>query len=439
MVQEAKKLYKTKPLENWGWAKELRKKYYERVMKAKELGLVLSSGSAHSRILGAGLENHIHFGGEPYGASLAQFPELATECVEATETLGFARDMCAYMRLYWGSVALNKSPWGEFPKPEFVIQSQICDSHSKWHQHSSEMLGVPFYTTEVPQFYPAMRPPDKYQVDYVAAQFSDMVEWIEKTTGRKWNDQLFADALLRLNRLHVLWAKICELNQAIPAPLDIKSMFALYWPSTSGEINEETENFYKALLEEVQDRVKNQIAAVATERARVLHENQPPWYALWFFREMEKYGCVCIGGGYLFFLGGSWELYTDEKGKPSMRVEKPIEERLGRPKNREDCMHMLSVLHFGRYRMITSSDAKRAAAVAIARGWKVDGAILMQNRGCEGLSLGISETRVALINEGFPTMAYEANMADRREWDEAQVRDRLEAFMESLGLKRLEP
>ena len=59
------------------------------------------------------------------------------------------------------------------------------------------------------------------------------------------------------------------------------------------------------------------------------------------------------------------------------------------------------------------------------------------NRGCEGLGQYQLEMRQAMLDAGVPVLAYEGNMADKRELDEAQVVDRMEAFMESLGLKRL--
>jgi benzoyl-CoA reductase/2-hydroxyglutaryl-CoA dehydratase subunit BcrC/BadD/HgdB len=47
------------------------------------------------------------------------------------------------------------------------------------------------------------------------------------------------------------------------------------------------------------------------------------------------------------------------------------------------------------------------------------------------------EIRLILLNQGIPVLAFEHNMADRREFDEVQVMARLDAFMESLGLKQL--
>ena len=45
---------------------------------------------------------------------------------------------------------------------------------------------------------------------------------------------------------------------------------------------------------------------------------------------------------------------------------------------------------------------------------------------------------MALQEKGISVMAYEGNMADKREIDERQILDRLDSFMESLGLNKLE-
>ena len=50
------------------------------------------------------------------------------------------------------------------------------------------------------------------------------------------------------------------------------------------------------------------------------------------------------------------------------------------------------------------------------------------NRGCEGLSIGITENRPGLIDEGFKVMTYEGNMGDEREFDPENVQARLSIF-----------
>ena len=61
-----------------------------------------------------------------------------------------------------------------------------------------------------------------------------------------------------------------------------------------------------------------------------------------------------------------------------------------------------------------------------------DGVLIHLNRGCEGFACGQMDCRLALIEAGIPTMTFEGNMADKREFDEAQTQKRIDAFMEAV-------
>jgi benzoyl-CoA reductase subunit B len=80
---------------------------------------------------------------------------------------------------------------------------------------------------------------------------------------------------------------------------------------------------------------------------------------------------------------------------------------------------------------------KSEMMIRIAKEWKLNGVMLHYNRGCEGLSLGIAENRLALQKAGFPVMTFEGNMGDEREFDEARTMSRIDAFMETLDLKKV--
>ena len=75
--------------------------------------------------------------------------------------------------------------------------------------------------------------------------------------------------------------------------------------------------------------------------------------------------------------------------------------------------------------------------IRLAKQWTVDGMIIHLNRGCEGQALGQMENRIRIQDEGLPVMTYEGNMGDKRELDEAEVLDRVDAFMESLDLTKI--
>ena len=74
----------------------------------------------------------------------------------------------------------------------------------------------------------------------------------------------------------------------------------------------------------------------------------------------------------------------------------------------------------------------------IAQQWKCDAAIIHLNRGCEGTATHQMELKIALAETGLPSLTYEGNMADEREFDEARDLRLIDLFLtETMGLKKL--
>jgi len=307
--------YHTKGLECWDKAKELRTKYYKDYAKAHDRGALRWEGGAWSfDALPQALEGEVHpLTEEPYGASVGADPETQVRYQEAAEgKWGCARDLCAYLRSYWGSIILDEYFFGgKWPKADFIFQNHICCSHGKWLQVVAELEGgqIPYFCFDV-----GAGPYDKIgerQINYVVEQLYDGIEFLEKTTGRKIVDEKLIQNVYNTYRSACYWSKVCELNQAIPAPLDEKSMYSLYVLGTLQKSSQEIADFYVELYEEVKERVANQIAAVGNERCRVLGDSQPPWGFLRILRYMEEYGIVSIGSLYTFSLIGWWQIDDD--------------------------------------------------------------------------------------------------------------------------------
>lgn len=341
------------------------------------------------------------------------------------------------MRNYWGSIILNKYVFGgEFPKPDFIWQDHICCSHAKWYQVARELEGgdIPYYVLDV-----SVGPYEelnKNRLDYVVGQMHDGIEWLEKVTGRKYDDEKLIQAVYNHCRSTSLWAEICNYNKAIPAPLDEKTMYSLYVLGTLQKSSQIVADFYEGLRDEVKERVARKIAAVATERCRVMSDTQPPWSFLNVFRYIEKYGCVSVGSLYTFGLIGMWEIQDDGTwGQRKTPQEQGVE-----IKDRDQALRFLArwELNKPEWQHFYSPQIKSDMMIRIGREWSLNGVMLHYNRGCEGLSLGIAENRLALIKAGFPVMVFEGNMGDEREFDEAQTLTRIDAFMESLGFEKLE-
>ena len=428
--------YPTEQLKCWKKAKELREQYYINFAKAKEKGGLRWSGSAWALdAIPAGLGNDVYsLTGEPYGATIAVDKKFNKECQDAAESYGFARDLCAYMRTYWGSIILNKYPFGgEFPKPDFNFQTQICCSHAKWYQAASKL------EHDTPTFFidvsvGAYKDLTTERLDYVTNQGLEACEWLEKTTGRKFNDELFIEAVKNEMRSTSLWAAICAENKAKPAPLDEKTMYSLYVLATLSKSSKWCADFYQECLDEVKDRVARGIAAVPNERCRVMSDTQPPWGFLKVFRYLEEYGAVSVGSLYTFGLEGIWETKPDGTWGPrTLPWEKGIEMN-----TREQAMRLYCDWNLSKpqWQHFYDPRIKTEMMKTIVKEWGVDGVMLHLNRGCEGLSIGIMENRLGLAASGIPVMTFEGNMGDEREFDLGRTQNRVDSFMETLGLKR---
>jgi benzoyl-CoA reductase subunit B len=427
--------YPTESLKLWGKAKQLREQYYQNYAKAKENGGLRWSGSAWALdAIPAGLGDDVYsLTGEPYAAAVAHDKKFAKECMDAAESVGFARDLCSYMRIYWGGMHLDKYLYGgKFPKPDFIFQTQICCSHSKWYQHVAQH-------EKVPQFYVDVgvgpyKDLNKDRLDYVTNQLLDGIDFLEKTTGRKFDDEKFIKAVKNEMRSTSRWADICALNKVKPAPLDEKTMYSLYVLATLSKSSQWCADFYDELYEEVKDRVARGIAAVPNEKCRMMSDTQPPWSFLKIFRYLETYGAVSIGSLYTFALEGIWEDKPDGSwGGRTLPWEKGI------PMNtREEVARLYADWNLSKpqWQHFFDPRLKTEMMLRIVKEWQVDGVMLHLNRGCEGLSMGIMENRGGIAKAGVPIMTFEGNMGDEREFDEVRTQARVDAFMEQLGLRR---
>jgi benzoyl-CoA reductase subunit B len=428
--------YPTETLKLWGKAKQLREQYYQNYAKAKENGGLRWSGSAWALdAVPAGLGDDVYsLTGEPYAAAVAHDRKFAKECMDAAESVGFARDLCSYMRIYWGGMHLDKYLYGgKFPKPDFIFQTQICCSHSKWYQHVAKV-------EQVPQFYVDVgvgpyKDMNKDRLDYVTNQLLDGIEFLEKNTGRKFDDEKFLKAVKNEMRSTSRWADICALNKVKPAPLDEKTMYSLYVLATLSKSSQWCADFYDELYDEVKDRVARGIAAVPNEKARMMSDTQPPWSFLKIFRYLETYGAVSIGSLYTFALEGIWEDKPDGSwGGRSLPWEKGIEMN-----TREQIARLYADWNLSKpqWQHFFDPRLKTEMMLRIVKEWQVDGVMLHLNRGCEGLSMGgIMENRGGIAKAGVPIMTFEGNMGDEREFDEVRTQARVDAFMEQLGLRR---
>ncbi|MFQ5826592.1 MAG: 2-hydroxyacyl-CoA dehydratase subunit D [Dehalococcoidia bacterium] len=433
--------YRTEPLKTYDKAKEIRSQHFRDVFTAKEQGKILTVGDLHGpKEIVAAFGEVVHIGGEPWAVFITregQETGLPLQALEAAESHGYARDLCGMTRMFWGAMFLDKSPWGmPFPRPDFSIGTNSCDYKGKWHQVTAEYLGIPRFVWEIGphhSFGGTLKVSEQC-IQYGVAQLEEFIAWLEKQLGRKCDDEKLVESLANYYRSRCYWGEVCQLEAHVPVPLEYKLLLPFFLLMEYQPYKKETVDTLAELKDEVKYRISRGITPLPEERARVTHEGLPPWYALHLFRYLRRHGVAVVGGSnHFMFIAPVQKRRDDFLFHPMDPVEWD-----GIPKTREQALRFRTLCeYYSEVRRINHGVAVMMMLEA-ARAWRVDGIIMEQDRGCINWCVGQIELRNAIQKAGIPCMHYEANRVDHREWSWPHVSDALDAFMEALGVPRVE-
>jgi benzoyl-CoA reductase subunit B len=431
-AMSANATYETRRLECMDKAKELQGAYFGGIGQAKDDGkLVAVGGYPLLSILYAGLGDiHINSGTGDVVA-MATNPDLAERSFKAMESKGYSRDLCPMTLLgsaaYMGDIAA----FGTLPKPHVWLNLVCCDLALGLTGVQREHWGIPVFNLD----YPITSAENKdSHLEYFASQMLDAIEWMEQVTGRTYDDELFIEAVRNDSRITTLWARICEANKAVPAPLSQQMLMMLSFPAACMRHKTSTADLYQMTWEEIQERVRDGIAAVASERCRLIHEGLPPLFFMQLLRFPEKYGAVFIGSHYDFSLNGAFERIDDG----SWQVIPSLDEQGVELRSREDAVKALARRNLRSPQWQAYLVEPHAMDIAkIVEDWRADGAVLHMDRGCKSLSGARVAAKRMIQERGFPAVLYEGDAANSQRFNQDEVLDRLESFLESMGLSRL--
>lgn len=345
---------------------------------------------------------------ENYGAVCGTSRTATALCREA-ESKGFSQDLCSYARSNIGSIFKpGSAPVGGLPRPDLlVICNNICGTVLKWYEALARIFRVPLFLIDTP--FIAGEPED-HHIAYVMEQLEDMVGGLEKLTGRRFDKKKLEYHLDMAEEVVKMWQEIRYLCRAHPSPLNIPDMFLHLAPIVVMRGTKEVIRYYKALRDEVQERVCSGKAAVQGEKYRLLWDNIAIWYALFrFFRMFSDRGASFVVDTY----AGGWAMDL-APGEPMERLARTY-----------------TTIFLNR-----SVEFRARQIIDLITDFDIDGFVMHSNRSCKPYSLVQEEIRRRVTAEtGVPGLMVEADMADFRNYSEEQTRTRVQAFLETLDMR----
>ncbi|RJP68029.1 MAG: 2-hydroxyacyl-CoA dehydratase [Candidatus Abyssobacteria bacterium SURF_17] len=340
---------------------------------------------------------------------------LAPECMEAAERMGYSRDLCGYLRNAIGYIheGMKKpdQPLGGLPAPDLIVAfGGGCIPAMKIFQAFGEHFKVPTYIADGPQI-----PPEDITdevISFATERFWHFIHWLEELSGKKLDLDRLTEVVRLSDRACELWDEIMDYRRFVPTPFsaaEIGVMFVMVvLPGT-----QEAVDFLEKFKHEVKERTENGIGCIPEERFRLFWDNIPLWYNMGLFNYFEKFGAVVVAETY----SAAWSIRLDP--------DKPIESLVRK-----------SMLSFP---LVSNVSLKKRIDLVLdaCRKYKIDGAILHSNKSCKPISLGQMDLKRALMETlEVPSVVFEADHMDVRNWNDAQVKNRLDAFMDMLEQRK---
>jgi benzoyl-CoA reductase subunit B len=336
------------------------------------------------------------------------------EPILAAEDMGYAGDNCAYVKADIGCMLKGITPaGGRLPKPTLVLCNFVgCNTYVKWFEHVSAFTGAPLFVLDVP--FLRGDQPSQADIDYVVRQIKEVVLRLESLTGRSFDYDRFRQAVAYSSQVEELWSQIKHLAKNSPSPFDAYfDAITLMGPLYVYRARHEGVEFFRAALEELKQKCRAGEGVYDQEKFRVVVEGPPPYPYFRTFRDMfAHWKAVAVASTYST-VGGLWEFgFRHDPEKPFESV----------------AMHMLAQNVTNRNYLQRYEQIRR-----YVQEWKADGVIIHFVKSCRLFSAGQGDMRDYFSRQlGVPTLYIESDLEDPRYFAEAQTKNRLDAFFESL-------
>lgn len=363
---------------------------------------------------------------------------VAVEFINEAEAEGFSNDICSYVNNTFG-YCKRFLEVGDLPPemgqvrgmrlPSFMLGSGAnCEPRYKWFQTvATRYFDVPVHTTDPlsPPWDVDVNDPsiEQQYTEQLRKDIHGLVAFLEEQTGKKLDRDLLQNIMKLSQEALWYWFQILQMRKATPCPMGSTDYFISIIPQMYMLGDQEAVNYYREMYYEVKDKVKKGEGVVDNEKYRLIFFGLPPWYNLGMFNYLESLGAVVVYES--VYNVGEWmelDLSDPLEALVQRTWKRAVFANQKGAETRPDTCEYSAVGYF------TGSDLLEE----FTKEFSLDGAVCHQTRSCRALSFGHIHTRNRLAKLGVPTLIFESDMADPRHWSDAQVKTRINAFLETI-------
>jgi len=390
--------------------------YYEldSAVKDKNKKVAWSTSVGPAEILRS-LGFYVYFP-ENHGAILGT-SRIATDMIPYANAIGYSPEVCSYLTSDIGAYLKKTTPLSKvyegiksIPKPDVVVfNTNQCRDVQDWMRFYAKEFSVPLLGIHTSR---GLNDVTETHIQSVAQQMKEMVEYLEKISGNTFDKRELQKVLSLSRECSDLWKKVLDTASNTPSPLTFFDGTIQMAPAVVLRGTQQAVDYYKLLLAELEQRIKDNDGAVDGEQFRIYWDGMPIWGRLRAHSELfaNKKACI-VASTYC----NSW-IFTDfDPSYPFKSMAKA----------------------YTKLFIVRSDEAKERYLKKMMRFFKIDGIIYHDSKSCPHNTNSRYGMPQRLEEEtGIPSLVVNGDLNDLRCLSDEQFITNVEAFIEQLEEKK---
>jgi benzoyl-CoA reductase/2-hydroxyglutaryl-CoA dehydratase subunit BcrC/BadD/HgdB len=217
---------------------------------------------------------------ENHGAMLGA-TRMATDLIPVANAAGYSPDICSYLTSDIGSYLEGKTPLSKaygmesIPKADVLVyNNNQCREVQDWFAFYAREWNVPIVGVQNPRMIGEVK---QSHLDDVRSQLEDMVPVLEQVSGNKFDIDRFREVVGLSKECTIRWRKVLESAANLPTPMTFFDHCIHMAPAVVLRGSKVAIEYYDQLLAEIDERIKDGVAAVPGEKVRLYWDGMPVW------------------------------------------------------------------------------------------------------------------------------------------------------------------
>ena len=359
---------------------------------------------------------HVYFP-ENHSAMLGA-SRIATDMIPYANAIGYSPEVCSYLTSDIGAYLKKFTPLSKayesiesIPKPDvLVFNTNQCRDVQDWFRFYSKEFNVPMVGIHT---FRNINEITNDHVKAIAQQMENLISPLEKISGKTFDKMELKKVLSLSRQCSDLWKKVLDTASKVPSPITFFDGSIQMGPAVVLRGTNEALDYYKLLLSELEERIKNGEGAVEGEKYRLYWDGMPIWGRLKAHSELFANQKTCVVASTYC---NSW-IFTDfDANNPFMSMAKAYTELF----------------------IVRADEAKERYLKKMIDFFKVDGIIFHDSKSCSNNSncrYGMPQRLEKEI--GIPSLIVNGDLNDLRCLSDEQFKTNIDAFIEQLEGKKL--